>query len=340
MGNNQYYTDLRKTALPPLDSLRGCSILITGATGLIGSALAELLMLHAAEYGYTVYAGCRSRARFNTRFSDSSLRPCFIELDVTQPVACSLHFDYIIHAASGASPSAFGSDPVGVMKANLFGTASLLDYGRGHGLRRFLYVSSGEVYGEGCPDSWRESDSGYVNTMSARSCYPSSKRAAETLCAAYAEQYGTGCVVARLCHTYGPFFTDNDNRVYAQFIRNVLRGEDIVMKSEGRQFRSWLYVADCAAALVWLLVKGSDGEAYNVADENACISIRQLAELTAAAAGRRVVCRVPDEAADGNGTPITKAVFDTSKLRATGWKPVFSIREGLTDTIRTLQSNT
>lgn len=321
--------------MPQLNSLANSNILVTGATGLIGSAFVDLLLIYAEKYDYKVYAGCRSREKFDKRFSASN-RLEYIGLDVTKPIVSDIHIDFIIHAASGAAPLDFATDPVGVMKANFMGTANLFDYGINHGLKRFLYISSGEVYGEGCNGKWTETDSGYVNSMSPRACYPSSKRAAETLCTAYAKQYNINVVVARLCHTYGPLFTDRDNRVYAQFIRNVLQGEDIVLKSLGEQYRSWLYVADCVAALLYILVEGKSGEAYNVANEESNITIRQLAETIADIAGRKVVFDLPSDIERQAATPITKAIFDTTKLEALGWHPQTDIKTGLNHTIKTL----
>jgi nucleoside-diphosphate-sugar epimerase len=141
-------------------------------------------------------------------------------------------------------------------------------------------------------------------------------------------------VIARPCHTYGPGFTETDNRVYAQFIRNVLRNEDIVMKSSGSQFRSWIYVVDCAAAILYLLLKGESGEAYNVANNESNITIRQLAEKIAAIADKKVIMELSD---NGNTTPITKAVFSTKKLESLGWQPIFDIDEGLRHTIETMR---
>jgi nucleoside-diphosphate-sugar epimerase len=216
------------------------------------------------------------------------------------------------------------------MKANLNGLCHLVEYGIKHHLQRMVYVSSGEIYGEGDGSIFTEQSSGYIDILSPRACYPSSKRAAETLCAAYCKEYGTPIVIARPCHTYGPYFTESDNRVYAQFIRNVLRGEDIVMKSKGEQYMSWIYVVDCAAAILLLLAKGQSGEAYNVAHDDSNITIRQLAEKIAGIGGRKVVMQITE---DGNTTPITKAVFSTEKIEQLGWQPLFSIDEGLSHTL-------
>ncbi len=308
------------------------NILVAGATGLIGSCLVDMLMRHSQ---CSVYAMGRNREHAATRFADYLGNPRFhfLEHDVCRPLTCGDTFHYIVHAASNASPNFFAERPVEVMLSNITGLQSLADYGRSHGMRRMVYVSSGEVYGEGSGSAFREDDCGFIDIQSPRSCYPQSKRAAETLCAAYCKEYGLDIVTARPCHTYGPFFTDSDNRVYAQFIRNVLRGEDIVMQSAGLQYRSWLYVVDAAAAILHLINNGARAEAYNVADARSCITIRQLAELTAQIGGRRVIVNA---SADGNTTPISRAVFDTAKIELSGWHPLFGISEGLRHTVETL----
>lgn len=319
----------------PWEQLNDCNILVTGATGLIGSCLVDVLMMHPNR-NFHVYAAGRNEARARNLFAryvdDAAFH--FVQYDVMQPIQSDVPFHYIIHAASNASPNFFAKQPVEVMKANLMGVCHLMDYGLIHDLRRFLYVSTGEVYGEGDGRIFTEEYSGYVNTMSSRSCYPSSKRAAETLCVAYAEEYGVDAVVARLSHVYGPHFTESDNRVYAQFIRNVLQGEDIVMKSTGEQFRSWCYVVDAVKGLLYILLKGQSGCAYNVADPSSNISIRQLAEMIADIGGHKVVINAPADNEQKGYNPVTKSVFSTKKLEDLGWKVVGTMREKMDATIR------
>ena len=351
----------------PWEKLQGCNVLITGATGLIGGCLVEVLM---SRGDVNVYAAGRNEERARRRFAEYKDNPHFhfFKYDVSRPLSDvsrplsdvsrplsegtssplsegnSIPFHYIIHAASDASPAAFASTPVDVIKSNIYGTANLIEYGMVNGMRRFLYVSTGEVYGEGgateeTPDgpAFKETDSGYVNPVLPRSCYPSSKRAAETLCAAYKEQYGADVVIARPCHTYGPHFTPSDNRVYAQFIRNVLRGEDIVMKSDGSQFRSWCYVVDCVRALLYILLKGESGEAYNIADTNSNITIRQLAEMIAAAAGRSVVIQLPKDSESNGYNRVTRSLFSTRKLEALGWTIAGNMSDKLARTVEIAQ---
>lgn len=319
------------------------NILVTGATGLIGSALVDLFM---EEGLHDVYAAGRNEERAKRRFAKytGNSRFHFVRHDVCRPLEGDTRYHFIVHAASGADPRSFSTDPVGVMTANIDGVRNLLDYGRNNGMERLLYVSSGEVYGSDNGEKlWHEEDSGYVDTMTPRACYPSSKRAAETLCVAYSAQYGLDVVVARPCHTYGANFTESDNRAYAQFMRNVVNGEDIVLNSDGSQYRSWIYVKDCAEALRTILYKGVNGTAYNVADEQSCVTIKELAELIAKAGHRKVIINAPHSTPKTEHSTlntehykILRATFDTSRLRALGWQPQFTLAQGIAECLQLL----
>ncbi len=328
-----YQDDIKQVASLnlPWEKLEHCNILVTGATGLIGSCVVEVLMSRP-EINYHVYASGRNETRLH-RFADFFNSPNFhfIKYDVTEPLESDIDFQYIIHAASNASPNFFATKPVEIIKANINGVANLMDYGLRHGLKRLLYVSTGEVYGEGDGRVFTEEYSGYVDCMKPRSCYPSAKRAAETLCVAYGAEYSIDTVIARPSHTYGPNFTESDNRVYAQFIRNVLKGEDIVMKSSGSQFRSWCYVVDCVSALLFILLKGKNGQAYNIADESSNISIRELAEMIAGICNKNVVIDIPSESEASGYNIVTKSVFSTKKLQYLGW----NVEGCMTDKMKT-----
>jgi nucleoside-diphosphate-sugar epimerase len=331
-----YSEDIQKAAKNdlPWDRLRGKNILIAGATGLIGSAIVDILM--ANEYmDYTVYALGRNKDRAQRLFSNYLKTQYFhfIQHDITEPLPTLIPFHYIIQAASDANPTAYSINPVDVIKANIEGTNNLLSYGLSHDMEKLVFVSSGDVYGEGDGRVFTEDYSGYVNPLNIRSCYTSSKRATESLCIAYSYQFGLDVSIARPSHTYGPHFTESDTRVYAQFIRNILRGEDIVMKSSGEQFRSWCYVVDCALGILYITLKGANREAYNVADENSNISIRELAEMIADIGGVRVIVDLPTETELRGFNPVSKSCFDTSKLRALGWKPDSPMKENIIKTI-------
>ena len=318
----------------PWSNLLGTNILIAGATGLIGGCLVETLMKNPRR-NYNVYALGRNECRAYQRFSEFSDDKAFhfLKFDVTKPLDKEIHFDYIIHTASDANPKSYVTQPVEVMKANLNGVINMMEYGLAHDMKRFLYISSGEIYGEGNGGVLREDYSGYVDCMKPRSCYPSSKRAAETLCVSYIEEYGVDAVIARPCHVYGPNFTENDSRVYAQFIRNILNGSDILMKSNGQQFRSWCYVVDCVSALFYILLKGEKGQAYNIADKTSSLTIKELAEMMARIGGKKVEIVVPQNSELKGYNVVSNSIFSTEKLESLGWSVNGSMEEKLRKTI-------
>ena len=322
----------------PWEKLSGSNILVTGATGLIGSTLVDVLMSNP-HHDYAVYASGRNLERARQRFKDYLSMDSFhfVEYDVMVPLQMEVPFDYIIHAASNANPNAFSRNPVEIVKSNIYGVSNLIEYGIGHGMKRFLYVSSGEIYGQGDGRVISEEYSGYVDCLNSRSCYPSSKRTAETLCASYASEYDVDVVIARPCHVYGPNFTESDNRVYAQFIRNILNDEDIVLKSSGDQLRSWCYVTDCVSALLYVLLKGVSGEAYNIADPSSVMTIRQLAEMLASIGNKKVIMEVPSDIEKKGYNPVTKSVFSIDKLQALGWKASGNMDEKMLKTVEHLR---
>lgn len=322
----------------PWKDLDGSNILITGATGLIGSCLVDVLMSHPKK-NFNVYASGRNELRAKNKFKDYVDEPTFhfLKFDVTKKLESDINFKYIIHAACDASPKFYATQPVEVIKANMLGVMNLMDYGIKHGLKRFLFVSSGEVYGEGDGRVFTEDYSGYVDCTKPRSCYPASKRAAESLCVSYGAEYGVEAVLARPCHVYGPGFTESDNRVFAQFIRNVLNNEDIVMKSTGSQFRSWCYSPDCASAILYILLKGDNGAAYNIADESSNVTIKDLAEIIAGIGGRKVVVSIPEDSEKAGYSMVSKAIFSTEKLGKLGWNTMGSLKVNLENTIYFLQ---
>lgn len=331
-----YIDDINRVASMdiPWEDLIGKNILITGATGMIGSTLIEVLLSHE-DIGYHIYASGRNEDRFYRLFSKyiNSPRLHFIKHDVREPLKSNVNFHIIIAAAGVASPQLYATDPVSVLTSNFYGVDNLFSYGIQHELERVIYVSSGEVYGEGDGRIFTEDYSGYVNCATVRACYPSAKRASESLCIAYGNQYGIDVRIARPCHIFGPNFSASDKRVYAQFIRNVLNEEDIVLKSSGRQYRSWCYVIDCVSALLYILLKGKNGQAYNVADESSNITIRELADVIADIARKKVIIDLQSNEENTGYSVVSKSVFSTEKLRILGWKNTGSLRSNLIKTI-------
>lgn len=322
----------------PWEKLNGKNILVTGATGMIGSTLIDVLMARPGNC-YHVYASGRNEAKVKAKFAKYVDKDNFhyIKYDVREPLKSNIVFHYIIAGAGVASPQLYSTDPVSVIKSNLWGVDNLLSYGVKHGSEKFLYISSGEIYGEGDGRIFTEDYSGYVNCATLRACYPSAKRATESLCIAYSHQYGVDVSIARPCHIYGPHFNDSDMRVYAQFIRNILADEDIVMKSNGTQYRSWCYVVDCASALLHVLLKGKSGEAYNVADDNSNVTIRELADMVASCGGKKVLINSPSDAEKSGFNIVKKSLFSCEKLKSLGWTCEGSMKDKIWTTIQTLR---
>jgi nucleoside-diphosphate-sugar epimerase len=330
-----YINDLQQAyeASVGFEQLQNKRVLITGASGLIGSFLVDLLVWANRERHMQIgiYALGRSRVHMEECFKYAKDEVQLIEQDVSKVWNIPFAVDMIIHAAGSGHPAAFQSDPTGTMITHWNGTQYMLEYARACGTERVLYVSTGEIYGQMPTDcrSFCENENGYLDFMQPRSCYPASKRAAETLCAAYYKQYGVPVVVARPSHIYGANFTKADNRATAQFLRKALRGEPIVLNSAGNQLRSYTYIADCASAIWTLLVGGCPGEAYNIANSSSVVTIAGFAKLLAEAAGCDVTFQNPDDHQRSMQSPISFQVLDSRKLEMLGWRGRYSIDEGI-----------
>jgi len=337
--NAKYREDLRTAldAIQGLEQLYGKRIFVAGATGLIGSFLVDVLLyaneIYECEIKVVAYG--RSREKLEKRFGTETDCLKYLIGDVCQEISCNERLDYVIHLASNAYPDKFCKEPVETMLGNVMGTLNLLKLTQKTEGCRMLYVSSGEVYGEVDKEK-EEDDYGYVDILSARSCYPISKRAGETLCCSYAEEYNVDVVIARPCHVYGPSSTENDNRASTQFIKKAANEENILMNSKGEQVRSYAYVADCVSGLLTVLMKGICGQAYNVAPKDA-ISIRDFAEICAQKAGCEVCFLNPNDVEKKERSPISSQILVNEKLCEISWKEQFSVREGIERSIEILK---
>jgi UDP-glucuronate decarboxylase len=330
----------------PWENFKGKAVLITGATGLIGSVLAEALIYRNEYYnaGMDIWLLGRSKSRFESRYGESLERNYLhtIIQDVAEPIHIDAPIDYIIHGAGKGDPASFEKDPVGIMNANYMGMYRVLELAKINQVSKVLYISSGEVYGivnniETDGQGFVENDYGYLDILLPRACYASSKRAAETLCISYIKQFGINVSIARPCHIFGASMLDTDSRVIGEFIHSVLFKKNIIMKSQGIQRRSYCYVADAVTALIFLLLKGICGEAYNIANKNASITIRQLAELSAGLAKTSVIYDTPSEDEKKNSSNINHAVLNPDKMERLGWKPYYGLQDGFERTISILR---
>lgn len=332
---SRYLEELENAARSiDLSELKGKSLLITGGRGLILSSLVDILCwadLHL-DTDITIYLAARTEKSISERFNIFYDKPWlrYVYYDALKPVDFDFKADYIIHGASNAHPAAYLHEPVETLLANVIGIKELLDYAYKSDTSRVLYVSSSEVYGKKHnTEPFRENDYGFVDVLNPRACYPSGKRAAETLCAAYAQEYGIDTVIVRPGHIYGPTATASDSRATAQFMNDVLAGNDIVMKSAGTQLRSYCYSADCATAILTVLLHGKVHEAYNISNRDSVISIRQIAEKIAEVSGRKVVFEKPSDAEQSSYNMMDNSSLDAQKLEALGWKALYNCEDGI-----------
>ena len=259
----------------PWDIITDESILLSGATGLIGSFLIDVIMEKNIndDLNCTIYALGRNEEKFKNRFSKYIDNPLlkFRQYDIKQP----LHFDdlgtvdYVLHLASNTHPMLYSTDPIGTITTNIIGVQNMLDFAFEHNATRFAFASSNEMYGEnrGDVELFDEDYCGYINCNTLRAGYPESKRCGEALCQAYKSQKGLDVVIPRITRTYGPTMLMSDTKAISQFIKKSIAGEDIVLKSAGTQYYSYTYVADAVSGLLYVLLCGENGEAYNIADD-------------------------------------------------------------------------
>ncbi len=330
-------------AYPDFRSLSGKSVLVTGASGLICSAVCDILlrMSETLPEPVTVIAAGRSEEKMRARFSRYADQPYFryLAYDANDTVfAPDLKADFLIHGASNAYPARVIREPVETMLSNFTGMYALLSYARSAGTQRVLYISSSEVYGkkEG-NHPYKENEYGYVDLLSPRSSYAVGKRAAETLCASFYDEYGVDAVIIRPGHIYGPTASKADNRVSSAWPYAVARGEDLVMKSDGSQLRSYCHCLDTASAILTALLTGETMHPYNISDPACVISIRDMGELLAKAGGVRLIREEPTELEKKAFNPMSNSSLDGTHLSALGWKALFTPERGFAHTIAVLK---
>ncbi|MCB9683113.1 MAG: NAD-dependent epimerase/dehydratase family protein [Alphaproteobacteria bacterium] len=322
----------------PWHDLDGAVVAVTGAYGTLATYLVGALLRARDVHGVRleVVAVVRSAAKARERFGTPDGLSVVVS-DLSTPPALPPGVTHVVHAASPATPAVYDTDPVGTLLPNVLGTWHLLEHARVHGVRRFLFVSSGEVYGVVPPERIPIPEDGYgvVDPATVRACYGEGKRVAETMCVAWHHQHGVPAVIVRPFHTYGPGLSLDDGRVFADFVANVVRGEDIVLKSAGTAMRPFCYLSDATRGFLRVLLQGEPGTAYNVGHEEALISIAALADRVVALFPERGLRVVRGAHREGYlQSPIPTNAPDTTRLRALGWAPEVGIDEGFARTIR------
>ena len=344
--NNLYREDVRLIAESdlPWDKLKGRSILLSGATGLLGSFLADVILRKNETDGLNckIYALTRNEREFRNRFLQYADQPLLKH--ILQDVSKTFELDgfgdvdFVIHFASNTHPVQYATDPVGTITANIIGLKSMLDFAAEHHALRFAFASSNEIYGENRGDTefFDEDYCGYINSNTLRAGYTESKRCGEALCQAYKVQNGLDVVIPRFTRSYGPTMLMSDSKAISQFIKRAVMDEDIVLKSLGTQYYSYQYMADSISGFLTVLLCGSNGEAYNIAERHSDIRLKDLAEMIAEIRGNRVRYEIPDALEASGYSAATKARLDGSKLASLGWTPKYDIRSGVERTVSIL----
>jgi nucleoside-diphosphate-sugar epimerase len=324
----------------PFAELEGRTVFISGASGFLPAYLAEALLYHNETSGapkIQVIGLVRNAEKGRTRFRHYVGRPDLHLLvqDVCEPVALEGPADYVIHAASPASPHRYGKDPVGTLSANIIGTHNLLELARDKQSRSVLFFSSSEIYGELRADQLpcAETVYGPLDPLRLRSCYAEAKRVGEALCIAWLHQYGVPTRIVRIFHTYGPGMSLDDGRVFSDFVADVLGQRQITLKSAGNAVRAYCYLSDAVTGFLTVLLKGGVGEAYNLGNNQAAVSVRDLAARLVALFPERNLNVRQIEQPGYLISPINQITPDTTKLERLGWRPVHSIESGFRRTV-------
>ena len=315
----------------------GTTLLVTGSTGLIGSlcvrAAVRYNMLHTDTIH--IYAMARSQDKVQQIFADEFAAGCmdnvhFLYQDICTAVPSELDCDYIIHTANSTTSAFFLTNPVEVIESIYTGTKRILDFAVEKDVKGVVYLSSMEVFGRVVfEERIREEQLGYLDIHNIRSCYSEGKRLAELLCTAYADEYGASVKIARLAQTFGAGVPKQENRVFAQFARSAMKGEDIVLHTKGQAVGNYCYTVDTIRALLLLLTEGTPGEAYTIVNEETTRTIAEMAQMVAQTFSNGksdVIFDIPEDNRFGYA-PDTKMHLSAEKIRKLGWQPEVSLEE-------------
>lgn len=327
---------MRQAGLP-WEHLDGKTVLVTGATGMLASYVTWLLLSLREQAGIrvSVIALCRDAQKAEAYFGPFAGKPYFRLLlqDVCEPIPCEGPVDYVFHLAGNASPHFINADPVGIMKCNLLGTMNVLECARACQTKKVVFASTREVYGKNEEAELLDEQAyGALDPLDGRSCYPESKRAAETLLKSYFLQYAVPYNIVRIAHSYGPTMRlENDGRVMADLMGDAVAGRDIVLKSRGEAVRAFIYVTDAVVGMFTVLFHGESARAYNLANETEPVIIKELANMLAA---QRKIQVVVSEGDRKGYCAYRRTALDTAALEQLGWKPDVSLKEGIDRILR------
>lgn len=299
----------------------GKTILVTGATGLIGKLCVKSLL--NSGYNTQVIALVRDEEKAKNIFGESK-RLTYLVQDINQRINTTRRVDYIIHAASTTSSKDFVEKPVETIYTAINGSRNILEFAKNKRLEGMVYLSSLEIYGVNEKENIKERDYGYIDILNPRSSYSESKKMVETMCISYGTEYGVPVKIARLAQTFGAGVSISDNRVFAQFAKAIINKENIVLHTKGETKRNYCYTTDAVRGIFTILTKGENNNAYNVANGNSYYSISEMAHLLENEY-TKVEYKI-DEVNRGYN-PTVKIALNTEKLNALGWEAKVNLKE-------------
>ena len=326
-----------------LTELYNSSVMVTGASGMIGSYFVYTLMKLNEDYdaNIKIIPLIRNLYKLDEEIlSKDYVHP--IVQDVTEKINYENDVDYIIHAASPASPKIMKEKPVETNFANTLGTAQTLIFAKNHNTKKYLFISSREIYGAPLENQehFTEDSIGIMDQLIPRIAYAESKKAAENMCVGFNKEYGLDTKIVRLAHTYGPGMSVDDGRVQADFLKNLLNEEDIVLNSDGSSIRTYTYISDAISAMFKIILKSKD-MVYNVSDERNEVSIRELAETMIQILPEKelkLVFNIKEEDNDAGYAPFKFGLLSSEKIRnELNWNAKYSVFEGFKRTLEFLK---
>lgn len=317
--------------------IKNCSFLVTGATGLIGTCIIDVLISANEFYdaGIKIYALSRSKEKIQNKFGNKVIP---LAQDICDKINVDIDFNYIIHTASNADPVSYAKYPVETITTNIIGCKNVLDYCASHLDTKLLFTSTFEVYGKiKDVDVYSEETFGIIDPFILRNGYSESKKCAEMLLHSYVDEYGVNAVIARLPSVYGPTMAVNDSKAHAQFINNALVGENIILKSEGKPKRTYCYVIDAVSAIFTILFNGETNQIYNISNENSIATIAEVAHTCAKIANTKVIFDLPSNIEAKGFSKPQNCILDNTKLKKLGWSGLYNLHDGIKETIETLK---
>lgn len=342
--NNRYKEVLKKYCKYDLEweILKDKKIMLSGITGLIGRFFTDLIMEKNKnnDLNCTIIGLCRNMDKAEEIFKEykNNANLILVKQDVIQKIDYNDNVDYIIHGASNTHPIQYATDPIGTIKTNVYGTNNLLEFAKENNVKKFVLLSSFEVYGMvNNQKPIKENDFGIVDCTIPRSCYPESKRLSESLTIGYSTQENINVSIVRLSRVFGPTMLLSSSLATAQFIKNAISDEDIILKSDGKQLYSYNYVADAVTAILTVMIKGLDKEAYNVSDEKYDLRLGEFAQIVSDFNNKSVVYDIPSDVEKRGFSNSVMTILDSSKIKKLGWKPLSNITNDINDTINILK---